>query len=188
MIKMEEQMRGRIVSLMLSMVFLAGFAANSMATEYDHETEVRGMNFAWKVAEGTLHVKLTARTTGWVGIGFNPTEQMKGANYILGYVKNGKVELRDDYGDETRNHKEDEKLGGTNDLTVIGGEEKGGSTTLEFSIPLDSGDKYDSKLDPEGETVVLLAYGGSRDSFRSKHKYKATLSVNLSSGSAEKVK
>lgn len=181
-------MRGKIAALILSMFLLMGNAVSSMATEYDHETEVRGMNFAWKVAEESLHVKLTARTTGWIGIGFNPTDQMKGANYIIGYVNKGKVEIRDDYGDETRNHKEDEKLGGTVDLTVVGGAEKGGSTTLEFSIPLDSGDQYDSKLDPEGETVVLLSYGGKRDSFRSKHKYKAILKVNLSSGSVEEVK
>lgn len=181
-------MRGKIVSLMLSLLFLAGFAVNTVAAEYDHETEAGGMSFAWKAADGNLHVKLTAPTTGWVGIGFNPTEGMKGANYILGYVKDGKVELRDDYGDSERNHNEDVKLGGTSDLTVIGGEEKGNNTIVEFSIPLNSGDKYDSVLNPEEDTVVLLAFGGSRDSMRSKHKYRGILNVNLSSGKVEEVK
>jgi len=157
-------MRGKIVSWLLSLAFLMGFAMNSVAAEYDHET------------------------TGWVGIGFNPKDAMEGADYILGYVKDGKVKLRDDYGDTKRNHKEDEKLGGTSDITVVGGEEKGKNTTVEFSIPLNSGDKYDTVLNPEENTVVLLAFGGSRDSMRSKHKYRATLNVNLSSGDVEKVK
>jgi hypothetical protein len=181
-------MRGKIVSLMLSHIFLMGIAVNSFAAEYDHETEFGGMSFAWKVAGENLNIKLTAPTTGWVGIGFNPTDAMEGANYILGYVKDGNVELRDDYGDSKRNHKEDVKLGGTSDLTVVGGEEKGKNTTVEFSIPLNSGDKYDSVLDPAGNTVVLLAFGGSRDSMRSKHKYRGTFNVNLSSGKVEEVK
>ena len=181
-------MRGKIVCLMLSLVFIGAFTVNSMAVEYDHKTEVEGMSFEWKAADGNLHIKLTAPTTGWVGIGFNPTESMKGANYILGYVKDGEVTLRDDYGDSERNHNEDVKLGGTSNLTVVGGEEKGKNTTVEFNIPLNSGDKYDSVLDLEGNTVVLLAYGGSRDSMRSKHKFRATLNVNLSSGKVEEVK
>ena len=157
-------MRGNLTSLVVSLIFLLGLAGNASAVEYDHQTEVRGMTFSWKVDGENLHVKLTGKTTGWVGIGFNPTEGMKDANYILGYVKNGKVEFSDDYGNSAINHKSDEELGGTNDITVVGGEEKGRETTVEFSIPLDSGDQYDSVLDPEGTTVVLLAFGGNRDS------------------------
>ncbi len=175
-------MRGKVVSLMLSLVCVLSFALTSIAAEYDHEVKAKDMDFAWKVNGENLHIKISAPTTGWVGIGFNPVKMMEGANYILGYVKDGKVELRDDYGDSQRNHKEDERLGGKTDLTVVGGEEKGKSTTLEFTIPLNSGDKYDTVIDPNGDTVVLLAYGGKRDSFRSKHKYRETLNINLSSG------
>jgi len=169
----------------LSSLFLLSLSQIVWAVDYEHETKVRGMEFAWKVADDRLHIKLTARTTGWVGIGFNPVEYMEGANYIIGYVKRGKVTLRDDYGDSARNHNSDEKLGGTDDVTLVSGEEKGRSTTLEFSLPLDSGDKYDSVLEPEGETVVLLAYGGKRDSFRGKHKFRTDLKVNLSTGKVE---
>lgn len=178
-------MSKKLLWLLLSSFFLSSVSQTVWAVDYEHETKVRGMEFAWKVADDTLHVKLTARTTGWVGIGFNPVKYMEGADYIIGYVKRGKVTLRDDYGDSARNHKSDEKLGGTDDVTLVSGEEKGRSTTLEFSLPLNSGDTYDSVLDPEGETVVLLAYGGKRDSFRSKHKFRTTLKVNLSTGKVE---
>ncbi|MDJ0623997.1 MAG: DOMON domain-containing protein [Desulfocapsaceae bacterium] len=178
-------MRVNLTSLVVSLIFLVGLTGNAIAVEYDHETEVRGMTFSWKVADGNLHVKLMGKTTGWVGIGFNPTEGMKDANYVLGYVKKGKVEITDDFGNSAINHKSDEELGGTNDVTVVGGEEKGRATTLEFSIPLDSGDKYDSVLDPEGTTVVLLAFGGNRDSFRSKHRANAIINVNLSTGEVQ---
>jgi hypothetical protein len=170
--------------MICALVFLLGTGV-CFAAEYDHETKAGPMTFAWKVTDSDLLIKVSGETTGWVGVGFNPTEQMKGADYILGYVKDGKVELRDDYGDELRNHSEDEKLGGTSNFTVIGGEEKGGTTVLEFSIPLNSSDSFDTVIDPQGETVVLLAFGGKRDSFISKHKFRTAITVNLSSGTVK---
>lgn len=175
-------MRGKITSLVISLMFLLGMTGNVIAAEYDHKAEVRGMEFSWKVADGNLHIKLMGRTKGWVGIGFNPSKGMQDANFILGYVDKGKVEISDEFGDTPINHKSDEEMGGTSDVTVVGGEEKGRATTLEFVIPLDSGDKYDSVLDPQGETTVLLAFGGNRDSLRSKHRSHHTITVNLSTG------
>ncbi len=175
-------MRVRALSTTLFLVVLFTFINICQAAEYDHEKDVDGIVFAWKVADENLNVKISAKTTGWVGIGFNPTNKMLGADYVLGYVKNGKVKVRDDYGDTERAHRSDEKLGGTDNVTLVGGEEKGGMTTVEFSIPLNSGDKYDTVIDPAAETVVLLAYGAGRDSFRSKHKDRKTIKVNLSTG------
>ncbi len=183
--KKEKRMNIRLYGVVLCALVLLSGSGLSFAADYDHETEAGPMTFSWKVTESDLLIKISGKTTGWVGIGFNPVDQMKGADYILGYVKDGKVELRDDYGDSERNHTEDEKLGGASDVTVIGGEEKGGVTTLEFSIPLDSGDKFDTVIDPQGETVVLLAFGGKRDSFISKHQFRTTLTVNLSSGTVQ---
>ena len=178
-------MKKKLFGVVLCALILLAGSGLSFAADYDHETEAGPMTFAWKVAESELFVKISGKTTGWVGIGFNPVDQMKGADYIIGYVKDGKVELRDDYGDSERSHKADEELGGTSDVTVIGGEEKGGTTTLEFSIPLDSGDTFDTVIDPQGETVVHLASGGKRDSFISKHQFRTTITVNLSNGTVQ---
>lgn len=182
---MEESMRGRGVKIIVMLFCLTLISTPGFATEYTHETSVDKMTFSWKVADENLHVKLSAKTQGWVGIGFNPEEKMKGADYVLGYVKKGEVKLRDDYGDSARAHKADKKLGGEDNVTVVGGEEAGGVTTVEFSIPLNSGDKYDTVITPDGETVVLLAYGGKRDSFTSKHKYRGAITVNLATGKVQ---
>jgi len=173
-------MRMRVI--MLAFVVFIFTAANVSAQDYDHTVDVKDMSFSWKIAGSDLNIKISGKSNGWVGIGFNPTDQMEGANYILGYVKGGKAKLSDDYGDSKRGHKNDEKLGGTTDVKLIGGEEKGKVTTLEFSIPLNSGDKYDSVLDVNGTTVVLLSYGGKRDSFKAKHKFRSVVKVNLSTG------
>ncbi|GAB6191639.1 DOMON domain-containing protein [Desulfocastanea catecholica] len=172
--------------LSMSVIFCAT-VMNIQAAEYDHEVQDKKISFAWKVVGETLAVKMAAETEGWVGIGFNPEKEMKGANFILGYVKNGKVRLDDDFGYDANAHKSDTKLGGSSDVTLVGGTETGGMTTIEFTIPLQSGDKNDTKIDVNGDTTILLAYGAGRDSFLAKHTYRTALKVNLNSGASEKM-
>jgi hypothetical protein len=156
--------------------------------EYEHQVKAKKMSFSWKVTGDILAVKISAPTRGWVGIGFNPSKKMKDANFILGYVKKGEAKIIDEFGTATTKHSSDKKLGGTPDVTLAGGKEEGGVTTIEFTLPLNSTDTYDSSLDVNGETLVLLAYGPDRDSFKTKHKYRVALKVNLASGKSEPLK
>ena len=178
----------KTVMLLAGVIVLSAFVAgNLQATDYAHELKDGKMTVAWSVMGDKLAVKMSADTEGWVGLGFNPTDQMKDANFILGYVKNGKAKIIDEFGNDTTKHTTDEKLGGTTDAELVGGTEEGGVTTIEFTVPLQSADKHDSVLDVNGDTIFLLAYGAGRDSFKSKHQYRATFKVNLSSGASEKM-
>lgn len=158
------------------------FASFGVAADYDHKIEAANMSFEWKVNGENIDIRMAAPTTGWVGIGFNPTKQMMDANFILGYVKKGKLRIADEFGKTTRAHAKDTKSEGTMDVLNATGSEENDITTIAFTIPLNSGDKLDQALDPMAETTVLLAYGSGRDSFRTKHKEYATLKVNLSTG------
>lgn len=160
---------------------------NIAAADYDHEVKDKDISFAWKVDGDKLAVKLAAKTDGWVGVGFNPSEEMKDANFVLGYVKKGKAKIIDEFGTTKTTHKSDKKLGGSDDATLVGGTEEGGMTTIEFTMPLQSADANDTKLDVNGDTIVLLSYGAGRDSFRTKHKYRSSHKVNLSTGVSEKL-
>jgi hypothetical protein len=152
------------------------------AAEYQHSLTVDQMTFAWSVVGENLAVKLSAPTTGWVAVGFNPTDMMKDANIIIGYVKDGKVEVSDDFGTQPTQHAADSKREGADNVTLIGGSETGTTTTLEFSIPLKSGDPNDGVIDPKADTKVMLAYGPDRDSTKLKHQFTRTVIVNLASG------
>lgn len=163
-------------------------ASGCLAADYAHEFSDKDMSVAWRIDGETLAVKMSAPTEGWVGVGFNPTDQMKDANFVLGYVKKGEAKIIDEYGTDTAKHSSDKKLGGTVDATLVAGVEEGGVTTIEFTMPVNSADKNDTKIDVSGDTIVLLAYGAGRDSFKSKHKYRSTFKVNLTTGAAEKVK
>jgi hypothetical protein len=168
-------------------VMLLGTASLILAADYDHELTDGDMTFAWKIDGDDLAIKISAKTEGWVGIGFNPSKQMKDANFVLGYVKKGKAKIVDHFGDSDNTHKLDTKLGGTVDATLVAGVEEGGVTTLEFTVPTQSEDKNDTKIDVNADTIVLLSYGAGRDSFRTKHKSRGAFKVNLSTGKFEKL-
>lgn len=181
-------MKDKIIKFVIFLGALAiTFGGNSFASTYDHELKDKDMTFAWKVDGEKLAVKMSAKTEGWVGVGFNPSDKMKDANYILGYVKKGKAKIIDDFGTKKNAHKSDKKLGGTPDAELVTGTEESGVTTIEFVMPLKSEDKYDTSLVVDGDTIVLLAFGAGRDSFKSRHKYRSTFKVNLSTGSSEKL-
>lgn len=164
---------------------LLAAASYGVAADYDHTVEAKKMTFSWKIDGDKLAAKVSAKTEGWVGVGFNPSQKMKDANFILGYVKDGQVTIVDDYGNSSTGHKDDVDLKGTSDVTVVGGTEADDVTTIEFIIPLKSADKTDVDIDVNGDTTVLLAYGAGRDSFKTKHKERTKMIINLSTGAVK---
>jgi hypothetical protein len=131
-----------------------------------------GMVVQWRVENTRLHVILQAPSTGWVGIGFHPDYKMQGANFIIGYVRRGEVIITDHFGTRKDRHDSDTKLDGSEDVTVIGGSEEDGKTTVEFTIPLASDDSSDKPLVPGESTPILLAYG-PQDNFTKVHTIEA---------------
>jgi hypothetical protein len=173
--------------LVLAGLFLV-LPLSAFAMEYKHTLEVKNMQFDWTIEGDQIHVRLSAKTTGWVGIGFDPEKAMSGANIIIGAVKDGKFKVEDHYGDRKRGHSNDEKLGGKNDLINPAGKEEDGVTTISFTLPLDTGDKYDKPIDPKAMTKVMLAYGAGKDSFKTRHPYRTVYEINLSTGDNKKLK
>ncbi len=151
------------------------------AATYPHSISVDQMHFSWSVAGDQLAVQVSAPTRGWVGVGFNPTDMMKGARIVIGYVKDGKPEISNDFGVGVTRHQPVEQLGGKASVTVVGGSETETTTTLEFRLPLKSTGTHGQSIDPAGETTLMLAYGPS-DSFLMQHQYEREVKVNLTTG------
>jgi len=158
------------------------------AAEYQHKLEEKDMMFAWTIQGDEIHVQLSAKTEGWVAVGFDPIDAMEGANIIIGAVKDGKVKIEDHFGDRKRGHSSDEELGGKNDVKNPVGTEEKGITTVSFTIPLNSGDKYDKPIPADGKGKVMLAYGAGKDSFTNRHPFNVVYEINLKTGESKKVK
>ena len=158
------------------------------AMEYAHQLKADDVVFAWSVDADQIHIKLSGETDGWVGIGFDPEEDMLAANILIGAVKGGKVRIEDHWGDKKRGHSSDEKLGGKNDVIDPAGTEADGVTTIFFSYPLKTGDEFDKPIALDKMVKVILAKGAGRDSFRARHVYRVLYEINLSTGESKKIK
>jgi len=138
------------------------------------------MQVKWKVEGDQIDFEINAPTTGWVSVGFDPSRIMKDANFIFGYVDGGTVVVKDQFGTGTFSHKADEELGGTDDIISYSGREENGKTILRFSLPIDSGDDFDTVLSPGEVHTVLIAYGpDGADNFTKKHSMRLKVDLTL---------
>jgi len=142
------------------------------------EVEDKNITFKWKVEEDSLHIILSAPTTGWVGVGFNPSKVMKDADFKMAFVNNGNTVMEDRFGVGLFKLDNDTAIGGSSDFELITGSETNGVTEVEFTIPLNSGDEFDTVLNEGDEVKVLLAYGSSDDMSR-KHKGRTSVMIEL---------
>ena len=143
-----------------------------------NEISAEGITLQWKISDSLLEVIVSAPTDGWVAVGFDPSSLMKDANIIIGFIRDGDPEIRDDFGSWYTSHDSDESLGGSNDVIIRGGSESGKKTEFAFALPLDSGDPNDRAL-VEGKTYsVILAYG-TVDDFSTRHKKRTRVEITL---------
>lgn len=118
----------------------------------------------WKNDEEYLYMALKGKTSGWVSIGFEPSEWMKDADIIMGWVENGQAVTMDEY--STGNygpHVNDTDLGGSDDILESGGSQGSGYTVLEFKRRMNTGDKFDKAFTPGQEIPVIWAMADSSD-------------------------
>ena len=177
-----------LLIIILGFIFFSSTACNTKEDENgngNNSDTLRtinesGITLQWKPESTQLYVKVIAPTTGWVSVGFDPTQGMKDANIIIGYVRNDTAFMRDDYGSGPATHESDIVAGGTDDITDIDGKETQDNTEISFMIPLDSGDSRDRPLTIGGFYNVILAYGqNGADDFDSYHQVKAIVNIKI---------
>ncbi len=174
----------RAIGVMIVSVFIffslvqAKTIRQSINRQGYNEITAEGITLQWKISGSLLEVVLTAPTDGWVAVGFDPTSLMKDANIIIGFVKDGIPEVRDDFGSWYTSHDPDESQGGTTDVVITKGSESGKKTELAFTLPLDSGDPLDRTLVKGNTYTVILAYG-TVDDFTTRHKKRTKVGITL---------
>jgi len=147
--------------------------------EYTTSIEVAGVVVFWEHDGEHLLVGVVSPGAGYVSVGFDPVRRMEGANFILGAVDNGEVVMRDDVGTGPLTHHADIDREGSDDVLEAAGVQTEAGTTIEFVIPLDSGDPQDKVLVPGQSYTVLVAYHESDDSFLARHSERGTGEIIL---------
>lgn len=147
--------------------------------EYPHQTNVSGVDVYWSNDAEQLSVGLVSPGTGYVAIGFDPEERMRGANYIIAFMQEGVLNIRDDFGTEPVAHAMDTNHGGYDNILASAGSEWPDETVVEFIIPLDSGDAYDKPLVPGVTYPILVSYHDLRDGFSARHSGRGAGEITL---------
>ncbi len=157
--------------------------------EYDHKASFSDGAFElhWKISGDTARMAIVGRTSGWVAIGLSPTLMMKDADMIVGWVDaKGNIGIMDCHAPEpTDVHPPDTSFAppGTNDLLEHGAAQAGGTTTVEFTRLLNTGDRYDNPIPSEGTLDFIWALGPD-DNINSKHVSYGKASINITTGAS----
>lgn len=139
-----------------------------------------GFVFAHQVSGNNVRVFVEAPTTGWIATGFDPTNMMKDANIIIGYVRDGDPVIRDDFGLSIISHGPDSSVGGTDDVELVEWDESEGRTSFLFEIPLSTGTPGDRPLVPGRSYRVIWAFApNGRDNFTAPHLRRGSIEITL---------
>lgn len=181
-------MRRIIVVLVLCLGMMALWAQGESAIVDTAQLEARnfqvhqeqGYVVGYKVVETDLEVYMSAPTTGWLAVGFNPSRQMKDANIIIAYVRNAEPTIRDDFGTSLTAHSSDLSQGGVDNVTLLDYAEEEGRTSFHFRIPLDSGTPGDRPLVLGNTYPAIWAFGpNNRDDFLTPHIRRGGFQLKL---------
>ena len=171
-----------LMLLPAAMIFAGGSQEESTPEVSDRLAQVEpDWYVTWEFIDDEIIFTMAAPTTGWVSIGFNPSQRMRDAAFVIGYIdNNGDVQIREDYGTGNTSHASDISLGGTEDVRVLSGTTEEGKTVITFALPLDSGDSYDVVFTPGETYTMLLAYGPEgAQNFTARHRSRTSLEVQL---------
>jgi len=151
------------------------------AGEYSKNLTIMGGRYIvrWRNDDEDIYMALEGRTDGYVAIGFEPTQEMKDADMVMGWVSGDNVTVLDlfstgNYGP----HPPDEELGGRNDILEFGGSESNNVTLIEFKRMMDTGDQFDKSFKP-GQTVNIIWSMSSSDSLAVRHRERGEAMISL---------
>ncbi len=146
--------------------------------EYSQSKSFGDFELSWSTDDLYLYMGMKAKTAGWVAVGFDPSSQMKDADIVQGFIKDGVLSIADQYSTgQFGPHPADTQQGGTDDILAAAGGSDGGFTTIEFKRRLDTGDKFDKQLG-KGAHKIIWAYGSDLQ-FTLKHTARGSGEIDL---------
>ena len=167
----------RLTSYLMILTLILAVTGFTGAEDWK-SADTGGFHLEWMVDGSNLNIKVSTATEGWIAVGFNPTNKMKDANIIIGYIEDGMVTIEDHFGNGKFSHRSDVSLGGNDDVSNIGGSEENGVTELIFTIPMDSGDQDDRAL-TEGQRYKVIFASHKKDRITVKHNNRSSVEITL---------
>eukprot|EP00162_Nutomonas_longa_P015801 comp22417_c0_seq1/m.54687 comp22417_c0_seq1/g.54687 ORF comp22417_c0_seq1/g.54687 comp22417_c0_seq1/m.54687 type:complete len:742 (+) comp22417_c0_seq1:109-2334(+) len=170
----------------LFLFFLASMHAVS-AVDYSNTLKLSSvMSISWLIEEPNIHFMVVSKSTGWVCVGFNPSDDShKNGDFYVGYASQGTNGTVLDMWSSRKDQPTTDSIQNVLYSSVV---ENSGTTTMYFARPLDPGTTSQDQVISVGggaKTKIVYAYGPS-DSLSRTHANGATgyASVDLATASA----
>ena len=150
-------------TLMVSLTFgvPSWVDADILPPELPHSFQTgNGYRAEWGLTgDGQLAMRLSAETTGWVGIGFSQNRLMPSSDIVLGAATaDGSIAFIEDRFAFAR---AEPRVDIQQDIEMLSATHDSGLTTIEFLRPLSTGDVRDDFDLAAGEYFLLYAWGGT---------------------------
>jgi hypothetical protein len=152
-----------------------------LASEMHHipnRIEKNGMVVTWQFEKDLIHFQMSAPTTGWVTIGFNESSTIKNAYLLMGRVLNGKTEVVEHFTLSPGKYKPITELGGKTMVNHISGQERAGTSTIKFSLPMGMLSKYQKQLIKDRKYHMIMAFS-REDDFQHHSIMRTSVEVQL---------
>jgi hypothetical protein len=130
-----------------------------LATPMEHtpsRASIPGLSAEWSATDDELLVTSRGETTGWVLVGFNGRDELRGSRLFFGRVIDGTVLAEEHLADPPRHSA---RPGAS--VRVVGGSEGAGVTTVTLGIP--RGEAAGVSIAPGVSTYLTLAWSQSDD-------------------------
>lgn len=151
-------MKQIIISAIVILLFSKCYSQTKMKT-----ITKNGMTINWEFKDNRIYFEMSAPTDGWVAIGFNNSENTTGNYLIMGKVENGKETVEEHYTISPGNYQSFNKLKINTSVENIEGSETAKKTTIKFSLPIISSNKYAKDLKEKSDYILLIAYSQEDD-------------------------
>ncbi|XP_022806734.1 DBH-like monooxygenase protein 1 homolog isoform X1 [Stylophora pistillata] len=147
-----------VLLLSLCLVCCKSAAEADLMSEFDHNAVLdthEKMKLYWStdLDAKMIYFAMEAVSTGWVGLGFSENGAMIGSDVVIGWVKDGKGNLKDHFATSSSSLVVDHQQ----DYELTGYKESGGKAVLRFQRKFDTHDPWDRKFE-KGDTNVIFAF------------------------------
>ncbi len=158
-------------------LLLFGLLLTSLQAQ-QQELEVGGMKVHWEFNRDTITFTAVAPDDGWVGLGFNSKDDIKGSNlFLFNHTKDGSAAM-EYYVVSAGNPKPIKHMGSEEQLIGYATKEVNGKTQVSFSLPTSRFDDYHFDLKPKTPLWLICAYS-MEDEFEHHSRMRKHINVIL---------
>jgi hypothetical protein len=165
----------RIILIACSM--LTFFACRAQQKNMQTISQNR-MTVTWYHQNERIYFGISAPTEGWVAIGFNFSDDIKGTYLLMGNVINDKPNVVEHYTISAGNYKPLTAFAVPSQVQHIEGIENKNNTLLNFSVPVKANSKYQKDLSPGLKYIMHIAYS-REDDFQHHSMMRTTVNISL---------